>query len=85
MSLPFAYTRHAEDALRERNIPWEWVERTVVAPSLILPDPDDPEVERFYLRIAENGDRILRVAVNTTATPWRVVTAFFDRTMRERL
>jgi hypothetical protein len=79
------YTGHAVNALREREIPREWVERTIRKPLLVTPDIDDPEVERFYLRISENGDRVLRVAVNTTATPWRVVSAFFDRTMRGRL
>ena len=76
------YTIHAENALTEREIPKEWIERTVSAPELRTPDPEDPLVERFYKNIPEMENRVLRVAVNTHASPWRVVTAFFDRDMR---
>ena len=79
------YTLHAETALRERNISKEWVERTIYYPALIMQDPEDPEIERFYLAIPENGNRVLRVAANTNVTPWRVVSAFFDRDMRGKL
>ncbi|MYB25567.1 MAG: hypothetical protein F4X37_10780 [Acidimicrobiia bacterium] len=48
-------------------------------------DPCDAEVERFYRTIPERGGRVLRVLVNVTADPWRVVTAFFDRSMRGEL
>lgn len=50
-----------------------------------MQDPEDPEIERFYLAIPENGNRVLRVAANTNVTPWRVVSAFFDRDMRGKL
>ncbi len=79
------YTIHAEKAIAERGIELEWVERTVDQPALRIPDPDDPLVERFYGAVLERDNRILRVAVNTNASPWRVVTAFFDRDMRGRL
>ena len=73
------YTVHALLMMDERDIPPEWVDRVIGSPSLRLPDPKDPEVERFFGRIPEFGNRALRVAVNTSATPWRVVTVFFDR------
>lgn len=76
---------HAITMMAERNIPEEWVQITVVAPALRIPDPNDPEVERFFRRIPENGDRVLRVAVNTKVTPWRVVSVFFDRGMKGAL
>ena len=80
--MPLEYTRHAAHAMTERAIPNDWVEAVVAEPSLRTPDPNDPEVERFFRRIPEHGDRVLRVAVNTRATPWRVVSVFFDRNMR---
>ena len=83
--LDLVYTRHGETALRERFIPKEWVERTIRAPALTIPDPEDPEVERIYLAIPENGNRVLRVAANTDAVPWRVVSAFLDRDMKAKL
>ena len=79
------YTKHALDVMDERDIPVEWIERTVSEPSLRVPDPNDPEVERFFRAIPEYGDRILRVAVNTHVAIWRVVSVFFDRNMRGRL
>ena len=48
-------------------------------------DPNDPEVERFFRRIPEHGGRVLRVAVNTRVAPWRVVSVFFDRSVRGEL
>ena len=62
-----------------------WVEWVVAEPALREPDLDDPEVERFFRRIPEQGERVLRVAVNTRVAPWRVVSVFFDRNMKGKL
>jgi hypothetical protein len=58
------------------------VERTLETPELILPDPNDATVERCFRRIPEFGGRVLRVAVNRTVEPNRVVSVFFDRKMK---
>ena len=79
------FTRHALRVMTERLIREDWVEHAVAAPELRTPDPNDPEVERFFRRIPERGDRVLRVAVNTRVVPWRVVSVFFDRRMRGEL
>ena len=84
-SPPLKLTRHAVDAMAERMIPAEWVQRVVAEPSLRVPDPHDPDVERFFRCIPEKDNRVLRVAVNTNVAPWRVVIVFFDRNMRGRL
>lgn len=78
-------TKHAVHAMAERMIPMEWVELVVAEPALRIPDPNDPEVERFFRSIPERDNRILRVAVNTRVTPWRVVSVFFDRNMKGKL
>ena len=83
--LTLEYTRHAVHAMDERMIPREWVESAVAEPALRTSDPNDPEVERFFRRIPERGGRVLRVAVNTRVAPWRVVSVFFDRSMRGEL
>ena len=59
--------------------------RQLAEPDLRLPDPHDPAVERRFRRIAEFGDRVLRVAVNTTVEPNRVVSVLFDRKMKGKL
>lgn len=79
------FSRHARHVMRERGIPVEWVERVVASVELRVPDPGDSDVERFYGRVPERGDRVLRVAVNTSASPWQVVSVFFDRSMRGEL
>jgi hypothetical protein len=83
--MKFELTKHAQKALDEREIPMEWLERTFAAPELTLPDPDDATVERRFRRIPEFGGRVLRVAVNTTVEPNRVVSVFFDRKMKGKL
>jgi hypothetical protein len=83
--MKFELTKHAQKALAEREIPVEWMERTLAAPELRLPDPDDAAVERRFRRIPEFGGRVLRVAVNTTVEPNRVVSVFFDRKMKDKL
>jgi hypothetical protein len=44
--MKFQLTKHAQRALAEREIPIEWVERTLEAPELTLPDPNDATVQR---------------------------------------
>ena len=83
--LTLQYSMHAMDAMAERRIPVMWVELAVAEPALRSQDPNDPEIERFFRRIAEDGGRVLRVAVNTRVVPWRVVSVFFDRRMRGEL
>ena len=79
------YTKHARDVIAERGIHLAWVEATLREPQLREPDPNDPMVERFYRRIPDYGNRVLRVAVNTQVAPWRIVSVFFDRTMKGKL
>ncbi len=81
----YEMTKHARKALEERDVLIEWLERTLSAPELVLPDPEDATVERHFRRIPEFGDRVLRVAVNTAVEPRRVVSVFFDRTMKGKL
>ncbi|WP_419926193.1 DUF4258 domain-containing protein [Candidatus Poriferisocius sp.] len=83
--MKLAYTLHALHVMEERGIPAEWVERAVATPQRRTRDSHDESVERFFIRIRERGDKVLRVAVNTESDPWRVVSTFFDRSMRGQL
>ena len=82
-SVKLEYTGHAIHVMAERVIPVKWIERTVAKPVLRVPDPNDPEVERFFCPIPERDGRTLRVVVNTQVAPWRVVSVFFDRNVRQ--
>ena len=61
------YTEHALNAMAEREIPHDWVGQTVAAPDLRTPNPNDPNSEFFFRRAQGQGDRVLRVVVNTNA------------------
>lgn len=83
--MKYEMTHHARKVLEERGIPVEWMERAFSAPERILPDPEDAQVERRFRCIPEFGDRVLRVAVNVTVDPERIVSVFFDRNMKGKL
>jgi hypothetical protein len=74
----FTLTEHARDALAKRQIEVAWLERAYYSPEAIEPDPVDPELEWRLARIAEQGGRVLRVVVNVTIAPNRIVTVFFE-------
>ena len=63
------FTGHATRVMDERTIPVEWVEQAVAEPMMHTLDPNDPELDRFFHRIPERDDRVLRVVVNTNVVP----------------
>jgi hypothetical protein len=75
-------TRHPQAKMRERAILRSWVEQTARNPQWTEPEPLDPTVERRFRRIAEFGDRALRVVCVETDAAIRVITATFDRGAR---
>ena len=81
----YELTQHARDALEERHIPLEWMERVFARPALTEPSATDATLESRFAKIPEHGDRVLRVVVNKTVVPERVVSVYFDRTMKGKL
>ncbi len=77
----YILTQHARDVLQEREIALEWLERVLLTPERIEPDRADGSLEHRLGRIPEFGNRVLRVVV-ATAEPFRIVTVYFDRTMK---
>lgn len=78
------YTRHATEVMNQREISREWVVSVLERPIARTRDPHDEEVERFFAPIPQRDNRVLRVAVNTRAVPWRLVSVFFDRSWRRK-
>jgi hypothetical protein len=78
----YELTAHAKTVLEERGIQLDWLARVLASPERSEPDRTDPELRHAIGRIAENDDRYLRVIYNATVTPWRIVTAYFDRGLR---
>jgi hypothetical protein len=83
--MKYEFSQHARDALAERGIPTEWVERALDNPERTERDSDDPKLTHRLTVIPEHGNRVLRVVVNEQANPPRVVTVYFDRKMKGRL
>ncbi len=84
--MEYELSEHARESLRKRAvIQVIWLERTLAKPQLVEPNKIDPELEHRLLCIEEYEGRVLRVIVNKTRHPLRVITAHFDRAMRNRL
>ncbi len=81
----FVLSAHAKIVIAERSIKTEWLEHVLSKPEKIEADRDDPDLRHALGRIPEHGDRVLRVVYNGTGKPVRVVTVYFDRTLRNKL
>ena len=58
---------------------------TRVAPQKNVCVSNGMEFIHAFGRVPERGDRVLRVVYNPTTEPVTVVTAYFDRKMRDKL
>ena len=74
---------HTQDMLRERNIPEEWVWRTLDSPDTKKKHVNDDNMH-YTKAIKERDGRVLHVVVNTNVWPNRVVTVFFDRRLGKK-
>ena len=83
--MKYELTRHAKDSVAEQEIETEWIERVLTSPGRRMPDKRNAFLEHRLGVIDEFGGRVLRVVVNPTVIPIRVVTVYFDRTMKGKL
>lgn len=83
--MKYELTAHAKIALGERQIPERWLDLVLSQPERSAPDRTDPNLTHCLARIREYDDRVLRVVVDARRNPARVVTAYFDRSMRGKL
>ena len=79
------YSIHARDVVIERMIDPDWIVRTIENPVRTEPDREDPDATHYLARVPENGNRVLRVVLNNTVAPPRVVSVFFDRRLKNKL
>ena len=82
--LTFSLTSHAEVVVLERNIDLIWIEQVLKNPVRIEDDGTDPELQHSLGVIIEYGNRVLRV-VHTRAEPTKIITAYFDRSLKGKL
>jgi len=81
----YLFTAHAKTVMVERHIKKEWAERILDHPEMVVEDRADPELRHAVGRIAEYGDRVLRVVYNEHADSCYIVTVYFDRSLRDKL
>ena len=78
----FEFSKHALDVIQERNIPEEWIFRTIDKPDYTEEGLDN---NMHYIKaISEYGGRFLRVVINPNVFPERIVTVFFDCRFKRR-
>lgn len=82
--MDYELTEHARESVRKRSIQLAWLDRAIFQPQWVEADRTDLTLEHRLIRIDEYGGRVLRVILNTVRTPPRIVTVFFDRSMRNR-
>ena len=78
----FVYTLHASTMLEERAIDKAWIERTILYPDTVEPDPQHPEMIRAFRVVPERDGRVLRVVYVPSELTCRVTTLFLDRSRR---
>lgn len=77
MHSPLTFTTHARTMMHERMIREDWVMNTVSSPDTTEVRRED---EKHYLKkIPEAGGKTLRVIINPSTSPPRMITAYFDR------
>jgi hypothetical protein len=82
---PYVLTAHAARVIAEREVSLEWVARVLSDPEETEPDRSDAGLRHALRRIPKRGNRVLRVVYDETAQPWRIVTAYFDRSQMKKL
>ena len=75
----FSLTAHAVHMAGERGIKDEWIRRVLCDPWVTHPDVRDEKLTHLLRRIPEHGNRMLRLVIDSTQNPTRVITLFFDR------
>jgi hypothetical protein len=70
--------------MARRSLPLAWIELALTRPDRIEDDPLRPEAKRYYVALAANADRVLRVVAVPLPNGFRVITAMLDRGERRR-
>ncbi len=81
--MDYELTEHAKESLQKRaNIRLEWLEQAIVSPHRVEQDRINPSLVHYLFRVDEFDGRVLRVVLNENVTPPRIITVFFDRSLR---
>jgi hypothetical protein len=81
----YTLSAHAQVVIAERKIAIAWIERVLYNPEKTESDRHDPQLKHSLGRIEEFGGRVLRVIYNPDTKPMKIITAYFDRTARDKI
>ena len=83
--MDYELSKHAEHVLDKRGIPLDWVEQVLEQPASTQQDRRNLQLEHRLGTIAEYGNRVMRVIVNTKVCPQKIIAVYFDRKMKDKL
>ena len=70
---------HTKREMEPRGVTLPYIEATLAAPAIVMPDKKDPSLTRSYRAISEFGGRVLRVVHRPKGEDTFIVTAHWDR------
>ncbi len=85
MSYSYKLTENAKIRLEKRRIALEWIEKTLFYTKRIEPDKKDPELLCALATIPEFHNRILKVVYKPTQDTLKIITFYFDNSMKRKL
>jgi len=80
--MEFELSDHAKFQLEQRRIKIEWLQQTLSKPDRQIVGADSYGNTHYLKQIEEFECCWLRVVVNSSHNPQRVVTVFFDRRLK---
>ncbi len=83
--MDYLLTKHARERITQRNITEEWIARTLDNPTKLEPDEREPHRLHVFAVIPEFNDNVLHIIYDSSVEPIKVITAYFDRTMKGKL
>ena len=82
--MDFVLTQHAKDVILRRAISMEWIQQAIQQ-GKVERDQVDEKLEHRLIRIQGYDNRVLRVIIDPGSKPIKIISAYFDRTMKKKL
>lgn len=76
--MKFTVTEHARKRCAQRGIDLQMITEAIQNPRETFPDLVDPDATHLRYDVPQRGFRTLRVVVNDSVDPLRIITAFFE-------
>jgi hypothetical protein len=81
----YQLSKHARRRIERRQIRLEWIADALTSPDRLEPDALDPTLRHALKKIGEMDNRVLRLVYNPSVVPPRIVSVYFDRSLRGKV